>query len=77
LQQLGGLFPETIQVLIRGLKNAESQTRCETLIALRSILAGLGASATMCHRDVYKLAKMCLIDRSMFVRTAAAQVLRV
>ncbi|CAK8692902.1 unnamed protein product [Clavelina lepadiformis] len=74
-RMLGALFTDTVQVLVKGLKNAESQTRCETMTALRRLLVGLGASATMCHRDIYKVAKLALVDRSMFVRTSAAQCL--
>ena len=59
---------------MKGLKNAESQTRAKTMIALRGILAGLSSSATICHRDVYKAAKSAMTDRSMFVRAAASQV---
>nr|CAB3252346.1 HEAT repeat-containing protein 5B-like [Phallusia mammillata] len=74
-RMLGGLFPESVQVFVKGLRNAESQTRSETMIALKSLMIGLGASATMCHRDIYKAAKVALIDRSMAVRTSAAQCL--
>ena len=63
-----------MQVLLKGLKNAESQTRSETMLALKSILSGLGSSANMCHRDVYKAAKLCLVDSRQTVRTSAAQV---
>lgn len=74
LFQLGGLLQETIQVLVKALKNAESQARAETMLTLRKILLGLGPSAAICHRDIYKSAKICLIDRSMYVRKAAAEV---
>lgn len=44
------------------------------MLSLQTILNGLGAAATPCHRDVYKAAKSCLTDRSMAVRCAAAKV---
>uniref|UniRef100_H2Z3U9 HEAT repeat-containing protein 5B n=1 Tax=Ciona savignyi TaxID=51511 RepID=H2Z3U9_CIOSA len=72
-RMLGGLFTETVQILVKGLKNAESQTRSETLTALKYLLMGLGSSAAMCHRDIYKVAKHLLGDRSNFVRTSAAE----
>ncbi|XP_078491480.1 HEAT repeat-containing protein 5B-like [Ciona intestinalis] len=74
-RMLGGLFTDTVQVLVKGLKNAESQTRSETLTALKCLLIGLGSSATMCHRDIYKVAKHLLADRSTFVRSSAAECL--
>lgn len=44
------------------------------MLSLQNILSGLGASATPCHRDIYKAARSCLTDRSMAVRCAAAKV---
>lgn len=61
-------------VLNKGLKNAESQARAETMITLKKILIGLGSSASISHRDIYKAARLGLIDRSMAVRTVAAEV---
>uniref|UniRef100_A0A8C2ZB38 HEAT repeat containing 5A n=1 Tax=Cyclopterus lumpus TaxID=8103 RepID=A0A8C2ZB38_CYCLU len=53
----------------------DSQGRYEIMKCLEKILRGLGVSAAPCHRDVYKAARTCLVDRSMAVRCAAAECL--
>ncbi|CAL9686678.1 unnamed protein product [Knipowitschia caucasica] len=72
---LSGSSKDTTTNLLRALKNAESQGRCEILASLEKILRGLGPSAAPVHRDVYKSARSCLSDRSMAVRCAAAKCL--
>lgn len=52
----------------------QSQGRSEIMMSLEGIVAGLGPSASFCHRDIYKAARSCLTDRSMSVRCATAQV---
>ena len=42
--------------------------------SLEKILRGLGAAAGPCHRDIYKVARSCLTDRSLAVRCVAAEV---
>lgn len=44
------------------------------MLSLEKILRGLGVSAVPCHRDIYKVARTCLTDRSLAVRSAAAKV---
>lgn len=46
------------------------------MLSLEKILRGLGVSAVPCHRDIYKVARTCLTDRSLAVRCAAAKVTR-
>ncbi|XP_039260448.2 HEAT repeat-containing protein 5B-like [Styela clava] len=75
-RMLGGLLQDTVSVLVKGLKNAESQARAETMLTLKKILIGLESSASICHRDIYKATKLGLIDRSMYVRTSAAECMR-
>lgn len=53
---------------------SQSQGRYEIMSSLERILRGLGISAMPCHREVYKAARTCLMDRSMEVRCAAAKV---
>ncbi|XP_077993059.1 HEAT repeat-containing protein 5B-like [Glandiceps talaboti] len=72
-RMVGGTFPETIQNLIRALKNAESQGRSEIMLCLQNIIAGLGTAAQSYHKEIYKATKNCLVDRSMSVRCAAAK----
>ncbi|KAG1971597.1 HEAT repeat-containing protein 5A isoform X2 [Pimephales promelas] len=78
-EQLGRLlinsFKETVANLLKAIKSAESQGRCEIMLCIERILKGLGVSAVSCHRDIYKAARTCLTDRSMAVRCAAAKCL--
>ncbi|XP_062864698.1 HEAT repeat-containing protein 5B [Trichomycterus rosablanca] len=74
-RMLGSSFPETINNLLKALKNAESQGRGEILLSLQKVLNGLGAAAASCHRDIYKNARSLLTDRSMAVRCAVAKCL--
>ncbi|XP_057344489.1 HEAT repeat-containing protein 5A isoform X1 [Manis pentadactyla] len=72
---LGNTFTDTVGNILKAVKSAESQGRYEIMLSLQNILSGLGASATPCHRDIYKAARSCLTDRSMAVRCAAAKCL--
>ncbi|XP_078190852.1 HEAT repeat-containing protein 5A isoform X23 [Callithrix jacchus] len=72
---LGNTFTDTVGNILKAMKSAESQGRYEIMLSLQNILNGLGAAAAPCHRDVYKVARSCLTDRSMAVRCAAAKCL--
>uniref|UniRef100_A0A8C2G4Z4 HEAT repeat-containing protein 5A n=1 Tax=Cyprinus carpio TaxID=7962 RepID=A0A8C2G4Z4_CYPCA len=78
-EQLGRLlinsFKETMANLLKAMKSAESQGRCEIMLCIERILKGLGVSAVSSHRDIYKAARPCLTDRSMAVRCAATKCL--
>uniref|UniRef100_A0AAX7UCG0 HEAT repeat-containing protein 5A n=1 Tax=Astatotilapia calliptera TaxID=8154 RepID=A0AAX7UCG0_ASTCA len=78
-EQLGrmliGCFKDTLVCLLKAMKSAESQGRYEIMLSMERILRGLGVSAVSCHRDIYKVVRACLTDRSMAVRCAAAKVL--
>ncbi|XP_051578229.1 HEAT repeat-containing protein 5A-like isoform X2 [Myxocyprinus asiaticus] len=78
-EQLGRLlinsFKETMVNLLKAMKSAESQGRCEIMLCIEKILKGLGVSAVSCQRDIYKAARTCLTDRSMAVHCAAAKCL--
>lgn len=78
-EQLGRLlinsFKETTTNLLKAMRSAESQGRCEIMLCVERILRGLGVSAVSCHRDIYKAARTGLTDRSMAVRCAAAKCL--
>ncbi|XP_027038809.1 HEAT repeat-containing protein 5B-like [Pocillopora damicornis] len=69
----GGSYQETVQTLIKAMKNAESQGRCEIMLSLQRVLSGLGSNGAALHRDIYKAVKGALTDRSMSVRCAAAK----
>ncbi|XP_022085919.1 HEAT repeat-containing protein 5B-like [Acanthaster planci] len=72
-RMMGSSFPETIQGLLKALKNAESTGRCEIMLCLQRIVKGLGSAAQGYHRDIYKAVRTALLDRSMAVRCAAAK----
>ncbi|XP_038071477.1 HEAT repeat-containing protein 5B-like [Patiria miniata] len=72
-RMMGSSFPETIQGLVKALKNAESTGRCEIMLCLQRIVKGLGSAAQSYHRDIYKAVRNALQDRSMAVRCAAAK----
>lgn len=71
----GRSYEETVSALTKGLKNAESQTRMETMHALGKVCLGLGSASANVHRDIYKCARTALTDRAMTVRSAAAKCL--
>ncbi|XP_044127665.1 HEAT repeat-containing protein 5A [Bufo gargarizans] len=72
---LGSTFSDTVTNLLKILRSAESQGRTEIMLSFERIVAGLGTSLSSCHRDIYKAARSCLMDRSMSVRCATAQCL--
>ncbi len=66
---------ETVQLLLKILKNGDSQMRCEILLTFEHIINGLGLASRFVHREIDKVAKIHLCDRSMSVRSAAAMVM--
>lgn len=73
-RMVGRSYEETVQILIKALKNAESQGRSEIMITVGKVVASLGSAASNCHKDIFKAAKSCMTDRSMSVRCSAAKV---
>ncbi|KAK3093785.1 hypothetical protein FSP39_020183 [Pinctada imbricata] len=69
----GRSYEETVQILIKSLKNAESQGRNEAMLTLEKVVEGLGSAGSGTYKDIYKAAKQCMTDRSMVVRVAAAK----
>ncbi|XP_050519241.1 HEAT repeat-containing protein 5B isoform X2 [Diabrotica virgifera virgifera] len=74
-RMMGRSYEETVQILIRSLRNAESQTRIEIMLTLEKVCAGMGIAISNVHKDIYKAARHCLIDRVMAVRCAASRCL--
>ncbi|XP_066155601.1 HEAT repeat-containing protein 5B isoform X1 [Euwallacea fornicatus] len=74
-RMMGRSYEETVQILIRSLRSAESQTRIEIMLTLEKVCSGMGSAAMNVHKDVYKAARPCLIDRNMAVRCAASKCL--
>lgn len=69
----GRSFEDTVQTLIKSLKNAESQGRSEIMLTLEKVIGGLGSAGGGIYKDIYKACKQCMTDRSMAVRYAAAK----
>ncbi|KAL3290046.1 hypothetical protein HHI36_023417 [Cryptolaemus montrouzieri] len=74
-RMMGRSYEETVQILIRSLKNAESQTRVEIMLTLEKVCSGMGSAICNVYKEIYKAAKHCLIDRVMAVRCAATRCL--
>jgi hypothetical protein len=71
---VGRSYEETIQILVRSLKNAESLYRMTIMSTLEKLCVGMGSAAGPFVKEIFKAAKGCLIDRSMPVRCAAVRV---
>ncbi|XP_071161425.1 HEAT repeat-containing protein 5B-like isoform X1 [Mytilus edulis] len=69
----GRSFEDTVQILIKALKNAESQGRSEIMLTLEKVIGGLGSAGGGIYKDIYKAAKQCMTDRAMSVRCSAAK----
>uniref|UniRef100_A0A8C5FGF9 HEAT repeat containing 5A n=1 Tax=Gadus morhua TaxID=8049 RepID=A0A8C5FGF9_GADMO len=68
-------FKDSLVNLLKAFRNAESQGRYEILLAVERALRGLGSGPSPCHREIYKVARASLTDRSLGVRWAAAMCL--
>lgn len=71
---VGRSYEDTVQLLLKALKNADSQMRFEIMFTFERIVNGLGSAGNNIHREVFKMAKTQLCDRAMPVRCAAAMV---
>lgn len=74
-RMMGRSYEETVTILLRSLRSAESQTRIEIMITLEKVCAGMGTAISNVHKDIYKATKHCLTDRVMAVRVAASKCL--
>ncbi|XP_049821749.1 HEAT repeat-containing protein 5B isoform X2 [Aethina tumida] len=74
-RMMGRSYENTVHILIRSLRSAESQTRIEIMLTLEKVCAGMGTAIANVHKDIYKAARNCLIDRVMAVRCAASRCL--
>lgn len=73
-RMMGRSYEETVHILIKSLRSAESQTRIEIMHTLEKVCAGMGSAITNVHKDIYKVCKHCMTDRVMAVRCAASKV---
>ena len=74
-RMMGRSYEETVTLLTRAMKSAESSARAETLVTLGKVCRGLGSAAATVHKEIYKCCRVCLQDRVMPVRVAAAECL--
>ncbi|XP_076643444.1 HEAT repeat-containing protein 5B isoform X1 [Halictus rubicundus] len=74
-RMMGRSYEETVQILIKSLRSAESQTRIEIMHTLEKVCAGMGSAITNVHKEIYKVSRHYLTDRVMAVRCAAAKCL--
>lgn len=74
-RMMGRSYEETVQILIKSLKSAESQMRIEIMITLEKLCNGMDTAISNVHKEIYKATKTCLTDRVMPVRVAAAKCL--
>ncbi|ODM96075.1 HEAT repeat-containing protein 5B [Orchesella cincta] len=72
-RMMGRSYEETVQVCSKTFRNMESQSRIETLTTFEKICGGMDTACSSSHKDMYKIAKVCLTDRVMAVRTSAAK----
>lgn len=71
---VGRSYEETVQLLLKTLKNGDAQMRFEIMLTFERIINGLGSAGNNIHREIFKIAKTYLGDREMPVRCATASV---
>lgn len=74
-RMMGRSYEETVQILIKSLKSAESQMRIEIMMTLEKVCSGMDTAISNVHKEIYKATKHCLTDRVMAVRVAASRCL--
>lgn len=72
-RMMGRSYEETVHILVKSLRSAESQTRIEIMKTLEKVCSGMGSAISNVHKDIFKATKYCLTDRNMSVRVAAAK----
>lgn len=71
---VGRSYEETVQLLLKTLKNGDAQMRFEIMLTFERIINGLGSAGNNIHREIFKVTKTHLSDRAMPVRSASAIV---
>lgn len=74
-RMIGRSFEDSVSLMVKLIKQSESQVRCETMLALCSLLKAVGPAASVCNKEIYKAAKLCMTDRVLSVRAAACRCL--
>ena len=68
-------YEETVNVLLKYLKSADSQVRIEIVQTFEKMLLGLGSVGHAIHKNVYKQLKGLAVDRVLSVRCASVKCL--
>lgn len=71
----GSSYEDTVQVLLKYMKSADSQVRIEIIQTFEKILLGLGTAGQSIHKQIYKQLKELVIDRVQSVRCASIKCL--
>ena len=66
---------ETLQLLLRSLKQGDSTTRCVLLDCIQSLITGLGSSLAPSYKDILKVCRTQLQEKSLKVRARTADCL--
>ena len=66
---------DTLQLLLRSLKQADSATRCALLDSIQSLVVGLGTSIAPSYKDILKVCKTQLQEKSLKVRIRSVECL--
>ena len=64
-RMVGRSYEETVQILIKALKNAESQGRCEIVLTLAKVVVGLGCAGKSRGGDNFTVALLLLCKRNI------------
>ena len=74
-RMVGYSCEETVQVLLKYMKSADSQVRVEIVQTFEKMLFGLGSAGQSIHKDIYKQLKEMMLDRAQTVRSASVKCL--
>ncbi|TNN08810.1 HEAT repeat-containing protein isoform 2 [Schistosoma japonicum] len=74
-RMIGRSFEDSVIIMVKLIKQSESQVRCETMNTFRDLVEGVGSASSVCHKDIYKAVKTCMTDRVLYVRVAAVKCL--
>lgn len=75
-RMVGTSYEETVQILLKYLKSADSQVRIEIVHTFEKILFGLGSAAGhQIHKSIYKQLKQLALDKVLDVRSSSIKCL--
>jgi HEAT repeat-containing protein 5 len=74
-RMVGKSYEDTVQILLKYMKSADSQIRVEIVQTFEKILCGLGTAGQSAHKDIYKQLKQLVTDRAPVVRCASIKCL--